>query len=67
MMRKLIIAVILVLVVLAGGIPLYIQRGFKEEVVAGPSVTNVFKLSKYFDGIEGTIADTDVFELKGAE
>ncbi|MFA6976295.1 MAG: succinylglutamate desuccinylase [Mesotoga sp.] len=66
-MRKLIIAVILVLVVLAGGIPLYIQRGFKEEVVAGPSVTNVFKLSKYFDGIEGTIADTDVFELKGAE
>ncbi len=30
-------------------------------------MTNVFKLSKYFDGIEGTIADTDVFELKGAE
>ncbi|PNE23496.1 succinylglutamate desuccinylase [Mesotoga sp. Brook.08.YT.4.2.5.1] len=67
MMRKLIIAGVLALIVLAGGIPLYVQRYFKEEVVAGPSVTNVFKLSKYFDGIEGTIADTDVFELKGAE
>jgi len=67
MMRKLLIVGILALVVLAGGIPLYLQRYFKEEVVAGKSVTNVFKLSKYFDGIKGTIADTDVFELKGSE
>ena len=66
MMRKLLILVVLALIVLAGGIPLYIQRSYKEEVVAGPSVTDVFKLSKYFDGIKGTIADTDVLELKGA-
>jgi hypothetical protein len=67
MMRKWIILAVLLLVVLAGGIPLYLQRNFKEEVVAGPSVTDVFKLSRYFSGIEGTIADTDVFELKGSE
>lgn len=66
-MRKWIILGVLLLLVFAGGIPLYIQRYYKEEVVAGPSVTSVFKLSKYFDGLEGTVADTTVFELKGAE
>lgn len=67
MIKKWIIIGILALIVIAGGIPLYMQRNFKEEVVIGPSVTEVFKLSKYFDGLEGTVADTDVFVLHGEE
>ena len=64
-LRKWIIIGAVALVVLAGGIPLYIQRNFKEEVVAGSGVTQVFKLSRYFSDLAGTVGDTDVFELKG--
>jgi hypothetical protein len=32
----------------------------REPVVKGPGVTKVAKLSDYFPGIKGTVADTDV-------
>jgi len=66
-LRKLIMVGIIALMVFAGGIPLLNQRNFKEVAVKGPGITEVFKLSKYFEGIKGTIADTDVFVFKGQE
>ncbi len=62
---KIIMVSILGLVLFAGGIPMMMQRNYKETFVASPALTSTFKLSKYFDKIKGTIADTNVYEFKG--
>jgi hypothetical protein len=62
---KWVILAVLAFFLLAGGIPLLMQRNFKEVLVKGAGVTDVFKLSKYFEPLEGTIGDTNVYEFKG--
>lgn len=44
-----------------------IQRNYKETVVPSPALTDVFKLSRYFADLEGTIGDTNVYEFSGSE
>ena len=39
----------------------------REPVVKGPGVTRVAKLSDYFGGIKGTVADTEVYILEGSK
>ncbi len=45
----------------------YNSRHLKEPVVIGPGVTQVKKLSDYFSGIKGTINDSNVYVLEGAQ
>ena len=59
---------ILVCAALVGGIAgtsFYTKRHFKEDIVTGPNVTEVFKLSRYNPNLEGTVGDSDVYVLKG--
>ena len=60
---------VLVCAALVGGIAgtsFYTKRHFKEDIVTGPNVTEVFKLSRYNPNLEGTIGDSDVYVLKGS-
>jgi len=57
----------LVALLLWGGRPLYRHRHFAVQVVKGPGVTNVVRLSEFSSGLAGTPADTSVFVLKGRE
>jgi predicted deacylase len=55
---------IVVAVVMAIIIPQYKSMATKTETIQrGPGVTDVQKLSKYFDGIKDTNGDTDVYFL----
>jgi hypothetical protein len=45
----------------------YNSRHLKEPVVIGPGVTQVKKLSDYFSGVKGTINDSNVYVLEGAQ
>jgi predicted deacylase len=38
----------------------------REPIVRGPGVTKMAKLSDYFAGIKGTVADTEVYILEGS-
>ena len=67
MKSKIILIVVLVVFMILAGIPLYQQRNFEEKIITGDSVVDVFKLSKYFEPLEGTVQDTNVYELKGEE
>jgi predicted deacylase len=62
---------IFLLVVIAtmtiAGVQLYSHRHYRVPVVAGPGLTKVAKLSDYSDGLNGTMADTNVFYLEGKE
>ena len=61
-------AVILVCAALVGGIAgysFYKKRHFKEDIVQGENVTEVFNLSRYNPNLEGTAGDTEVYVLKG--
>jgi hypothetical protein len=50
-----------------GGLRLYRHRHFDVPVVAGPGVTRVSHLSDFGPGLKGTMADTLVYFLEGAE
>jgi len=52
---------------LLAGLSFYNSRHLEEPVVLGPSVTEVKKLSDYFEGLEGTINDANVYVLEGQE
>ncbi len=69
MSRNWIIKSIFIIVVLAvmimSGMQFYQHRHYQLPIVAGPGVTKVVKLSDYCQSLKGTMADTDVFFLKG--
>jgi len=52
---------------LLAGLSFYKSRHLEEPVVLGPGVTEVKKLSDYFEGLEGTINDANVYVLEGQE
>jgi predicted deacylase len=62
------IALVLLMAVLTalGAFPLYEHRHYQVPVVAGPGVTKVVKLGEFMPGLNGSMADTDVFVLEGA-
>lgn len=45
----------------------FLQARVVPDPIPGPGVTRVEKLSKYFSGIEGTNADTNVYVMEGAQ
>lgn len=49
------------------GMSFYTKRHFQENIVAGPNVTEVMKLSEFNPNLEGTIGDTDIYVLQGEE
>lgn len=66
-LMKILLVVILAAAMIQGGMKLYRHRHFQLPIVAGPGVTKVVKLSEYASGIEGTMADTQVFFMEGKE
>jgi predicted deacylase len=50
-----------------GGIPLYRHRHFDLSIVEGPGVSETVRLAAYSPTLEGTMADTTVFVLRGKE
>ena len=49
------------------GMSFYAKRHFQEDILAGPNVTEVMKLSEFNPNLEGTIGDTDIYVLQGEE
>jgi len=64
---KLVLIIIIGGITLIGGLQLYQHRHFQTPMIAGPGVTKVKKLSDYEPGLKGTMADTNVFFLKGSK
>lgn len=64
---KILVSALSLLLVFLGGWPLLKQRIYKMEVVCGPGVTEVKKLSDFFPPLKGSPADTYVFILQGHE
>ena len=61
------IAVLLVAAIIAGvaGMSFYNKRHFQEDIVVGPNVTSIMKLSDFNPNLKGTIGDSDIFVLQG--
>ena len=59
--------IIIIALMTAAGSQLYKHRHYRMPIVAGPGVTKVLKLSDFAEGLKGTIADTNVFLLRGKE
>jgi len=64
---KIILIILFTAIMIQSGVQFYGHRHYQLEHLAGPGVTRVEKLSKYCEGLEGTIADTHVFWLEGKE
>jgi hypothetical protein len=64
-MRKVIIFTAGLILMYFAGQSFYRSRNLKEPVVLGPSVTKVKKLSDYFEAIQGSINDANVYILEG--
>jgi len=69
MARNIIIKVILICITLfilvLSGYQFHQHRHYQLPIVAGPGVYQVVKLSSYCPNLKGSIADTNVFFLKG--
>ena len=62
---KILLALIVLVLAVAGGLPLLRHRLEKTVYVAGPGVTRVARLSDWGPGLKGTKADTLVFIMEG--
>ncbi|MBU1339465.1 MAG: succinylglutamate desuccinylase [Acidobacteria bacterium] len=62
-----IMAAIIGLLTVWGGLQLHRHRMYKMPIVAGPGVTRVVRLSDYSPGLKKTPGDTNVFFLEGKE
>jgi len=67
MIRKSIIILAGLVLLVFSGLSFYKSRRLKEPVVIGPGVTEVRKLSSYFEDLRGTANDENVYVLEGAE
>ena len=67
MIRKLIFSALGLLLLATSGMSFYRHRHMEEPVVLSSGVTEVKKLSDYFDGIQGSINDCNVYILEGEE
>lgn len=65
--RKILISLAGLFIFVFSGISFYQHRHLREPVVIDKNVTSVKKLGDYFDGIEGTINDCNIYFLEGAE
>ncbi len=67
LLRKLILCILGLILLIFAGKSFYDHRHLKETVVLGSSVTQVRKLSDYFNGVKGTINDCNIYFLEGKE
>lgn len=65
--RKILISLAGLFIFVFSGISFYQHRHLREPVVIDKNVTSVKKLGDYFDGIEGTVNDCNIYFLEGAE
>ncbi|KPK58652.1 MAG: succinylglutamate desuccinylase [Gemmatimonas sp. SG8_38_2] len=65
-LRKLLLSGLGLLLLIASGVSFYRHRHLEETVVLSPGLTEVKKLSDYFDGVRGTVNDCNVYILEGA-
>lgn len=66
-LRKIIIGLLGLVIFVLAGISFYQGRNLKEPVVIGPGVTEVKRLSDYFEGIKGTINDCYIYIMEGEQ
>ncbi len=66
-LRKILLAALTLVVTAAAGREFLAHRRFREPVVLGPGVTAVRTLGDYFDGVQGTINDINLYVLEGKE
>ncbi|MGC8746431.1 MAG: succinylglutamate desuccinylase, partial [Candidatus Saccharicenans sp.] len=55
---KIVWGIIFAIFILAGGYPLYRHRHYSVQLICGPGVTEIKKLSDYFPPLKDTMADT---------
>lgn len=60
-----IIALSIVLALTALASVYFLRQRIEEPIVPGPGVTRIGMLSEYFDGIKGSVADTEVYYFEG--
>ncbi|MFC1659855.1 succinylglutamate desuccinylase/aspartoacylase family protein [Gemmatimonadota bacterium] len=65
--RKPLVAGLGLLLLVTSGMSFFRHRHLEESVVLSPGVTEVKKLSDYFDGVRGTVNDCNVYLFEGAE
>jgi hypothetical protein len=67
LVRKLVLGGLGLLLFLSSGASFYRHRHLEEPVVLSPGLSEVRKLSEYFDGVRGTINDCNVYFFEGAQ
>ena len=65
--RKIVIICVSIVIMVIAGRDFLIGLYQKEPIVKGPGVTEVSKLSDYFQDLKGTSGDTEVFIMEGEE
>jgi predicted deacylase len=65
--RKFVLGGLGLLLLVTSGASFYRHRHREEPVVLSPGVTEVKKLSEYFEGVRGTINDCNVYILESEE
>ena len=66
-LRKTILSSLFLALFASAGVSFYRSRHLPEPVVLGPGVTEVRKLSSYFEEIRGTENDCNIYFLRGAQ
>lgn len=67
LVRKLVLGGLGLLLFVSSGASFYRHRHLEEPVVLSPGVSEVKKLSEYFDGVRGTINDCNVYFFEGEQ
>ena len=65
--RKLVLSSVGLLLFVTSGVSFYRHRHLEEAVVLSDGVTEVKRLSDYFDGVRGTANDCNVYIFEGEE
>jgi predicted deacylase len=66
-LRKIVVGSLGLALLVSAGASFYRSRHLKEPVVLSPGVARVAKLGDYFAGVRGTVNDSNVYVLVGAE
>ncbi len=67
LLRKLAVGGLGLLLLVTSGLSFYRHRHLEEAVVLSPGVTEVKRLSEYFEPLRGTVNDCNVYFFEGAE
>jgi hypothetical protein len=67
LVRKLAFALLAAALIVASGRSFSAHRHLRETVVLGPGVTAVKTLGEYFEGIRGTVNDSQLYVIEGKE